>query len=278
MGGRLKTKRTYVIWNPVITRRNGSRVLQRLAIALHDEGCDVFRFAFNAQEEASDGIPILSKRDITSSLRENAVVVYPEVVAGNPLRIRNVVRWVLFYPGLNGGNFRYHKGDVIFAFMPQFFPGAPLLSPPWLDARLFYRDGRARDVDCCFVHKGGRWRIVPETKGLRVITMYDPPTREALADLLRSTRVLYSFDDCSSVLDEAQMCGAEVKVVTKDGFRDYESPHPRVVKEFPAQLEHFMDVTSQMNWQGELETRLQWRAWLNSLWLFGIKPMILKLV
>lgn len=271
-------KRPYLIWNPEISRRNGPRVLQLLAVSLKDAGCDVYRYVKpGLPKEVVDGVPAVSDDDLTDDFRQRAVVVYPEVIAGNPLRIQNVVRWILFYPGKNGGAFHYYEGDVLFSFQPQFYPGIPQLTPPWIDQKLFFDDGRPKTQNCCFVHKGGRWRDVPETEGLPVITMQYPATREGLAELLRSTHTLYSFDDCSSVMDEAQLCGTLVKVVTREGFREYESPFQQAVRDFPTQLKYFIEVTSDMDWKGPLETRFQWKAKLNSVWLFLVKPCLLFL-
>lgn len=273
------SNRPYLIWCPNVTRQNGPRVMMKLAVALKRAGCEVYRYVRQGTpKNAVDGIPILSDDGLTAAFRARAVVVYPEVIAGNPLRIQNVVRWVLFYPGRNGGAYKYYRGDAVFTFMPEFYRGAPQLTPPWLDDGLFFDDGRAKEFDCCFVHKGGRWRDVPETRGLRVITMKDPSTREELAELLRSIRVLYSFDNCSSVLDEAELCGAEVKIVESTGFSNYASRHSQIVREFPQQLEEFLRITSTMDWKGPLEGRLQLRAKLNSIWLFVIKPVLSRFI
>lgn len=267
------TNRTYIIWCPSLTRSNGTRVLLRLAAELKAVGCRVFRYA-HVRGGVADGVDCITDSELTREIREQAIVVYPEVVAGNPLRIRNVVRWVLYYPGRNGGCCNFHRGDKVFSFLPRFFPGAPVLTTPWLDESLFYDDGRERSLDCLFVHKGGKWKHVPELEDLQEINMRFPETRKGLAELLRSTRTLYSFDDCSSVLDEACLCGAKVLLVRKEGFEPYYSHHSQVVQEFPSQLRFFVKETSQMDWRGPLEGRLQFRAKINSIWLFVLLPIV----
>lgn len=41
-------------------------------------------------------------------------VVYPEIVAKNPMKAKNVIRWFLHYPGFHTGKINYAKRRVIF--------------------------------------------------------------------------------------------------------------------------------------------------------------------
>ena len=103
------------------------------------------------------------------------------------------------------------------------------------------------------MHKGGKWKDVPELKGAVEINMHFPKTRQELAHLLQTTEILYSYDDCSALLDEAYFCGAKVKLITKDGFKDY-SPEtffdPALLDE---QLKTFFEITQKMDYKGEIE-------------------------
>lgn len=52
----------------------------------------------------------------------NAVVVYPEVVNGNPLNAKNVARWLLHDPGFHTGKINFSKGEVQFRYSDYFDP------------------------------------------------------------------------------------------------------------------------------------------------------------
>ena len=238
----------YIIASPPLSKSTGVKVLHLLYVHLQRRGERVslldtgFRIpGFNYVSE------------ITDAIKENAIIVYPEIVPGNPLEIKNVVRYVLNYPGLLGGNKEYHPSEFIITHHPIFYPDAFKLTIPWIDKALFFDDNSAKTQDCCFVYKGGRFREFPEAEGTVEINMSYPETKEELANLLRTTKTLYSFDDCSSILGEAQLCGAEVKIVTKDGFKDFVSDYEELIADFEEKMEAFITLTQQMNYTGPIE-------------------------
>jgi len=214
---------------------------------------------------------------LTHDLQENAIVVYPEIVAGNPLRVRNVARLVLFYPGKNGGMKKYHHSELLFAYLPEFLPGADVLTIPWIDKALFNNPGYERTQDYCFVYKGGRWKDPPELRGLPTITMAWPETREKLADLLKHTRTLFSFDANSAIICEALACGANVSIVTKNGYSEPPpSIYTQIVQDFPKQFENFIKRTQNNNYKGPIQSRYLFTYWAYAVWRYWIKPLFIK--
>ena len=215
-------------------------------------------------------IPVLESLD--DNLRRNAIAVYPEIIAGNPLRVQNVARLVLFYPGRNGGTHHYHKSEMIFSYLPEFLPGADVLTIPWINTNLFYNPRHPKTQDYCFVYKGGRWRKIPELEGLPAITMKWPSTREELADILRHTRTLYSFDNKSAVLEEALQCGAKVMLVTPTGYEEYKSYYSNVTANFPKQFHNFVQRTQSSNYTDRIQSKYLFLYWAYAVWRYWIKP------
>ena len=60
-------------------------------------------------------LPIARTNDI-----RDAIVIYPEITFGNPLRAKNVVRWLLNKPGRMDGPIEFGNKDLIFYYHEQF--------------------------------------------------------------------------------------------------------------------------------------------------------------
>ncbi len=266
-------KKPYIFYFTRFTRSNGIRVMMILSEKLIEAGYTVLYYVPDKTNWPSH-IPTLDV--VTKELRDKAIAVYPEIVAGNPLRVRNVARLVLFYPGVNGGMKKYHHGEMIFTYRPEFFPNADVLTIPWIDKQLFNNPGYERTQDCCFVYKGGRWRDPPELRKLKTITMDWPDTREKLADLLKHTRTLYSFDSLSAVLYEAIACGVNVKVVTEDGYSEFPDDYEQTIKHFPEQFVNFITCTQSSDYKGRIQTRYLFIYWVYAVWRYWVKPLFAK--
>lgn len=206
----------YVIYTPKYCASNGVRVLFKLADELIKRGNNVYLFS-----EPSQGKDYKYINKLTKQLKNNAVIVYPEIVFGNPLGAKKVVRYILYYPGVNGGDTKFDENEMLFTFNSEYYKNADLLSISTMDTSLFYCDETSKDINCYFINKGGKWKEIPEFKDFVEINMFYPATRDELAKLLRRTKTLYSYDRHTLLAEEAHACGCEVKYVTEDGFENF---------------------------------------------------------
>ncbi len=257
-------KKKYIIYAPSYTKSNGIRVLYALAEILQTQGFDVFMYALASREKSN--LRFISS--VTRDMRKNDIVIYPEIVPGNPLSFQNVVRYVLYFPGKLGGDSRYDAYEQIFTFDKRYYANAPVLTINNIDSSLFHVDPSVtKDRDCYFVYKGGKWKEVDELKNLQQINMQEPASRAELARLLQRTKTLYSYDHFSLLLDEAVACGCTVKLITQDGFADYKtSVQPNQGKYDPNQLQFFITKTQNMNYTGNIRQipfSQQWQHCIN---------------
>lgn len=240
-------KRRYIIFAPPLCRNNGVRALYTLYSSLRDAGCEAFIFCPERQEA-----PYQYMLSFDRETRENDIMVYPEVISGNPLRFRHVVRYVLYYPGRLGGEASFFPAEKIFTWDNAYID-APAIRFPYIDRALFYDAHLPKTQNCYFVHKGGRWRDIPDMENMVEINMQFPETREELARLLQTTDTLYSFDVKSALNLEASLCGARVKIVRENDIVDYQRDIMDDASTLRAQLAAFICQTQAFRYEGELE-------------------------
>jgi hypothetical protein len=216
----------FLIWAfPYTHRSSGIRALYRLCHHLNVSGYPTAVIA-EPGEPLPDWNCFLYDGDVSGS-----VVVYPEVVSGNPLRADRVVRWVLNTPGLLGGDPTHADSELVFVYdLQRLSEVNGAISEPigperelWMglvDPSVIYPAPHAkRDIDCSFTYKGAELaRTIPlpdvgEIQPLESLTS----DLSSLGRVLRRTRTLYSYDHYSNVLREAVISGCEVRVPDETG-------------------------------------------------------------
>lgn len=164
-------------------------------------------------------------------IHHSDIVIYPEVVNGNPLSARRVVRWVLHEPGRLGGPTSYAKNEVVFVYDWQKMPYARkatarviddqhVLWTGLIDPAYIRNNGTVRrDLILSFGHKGAELQTrFPLDPALGAIRLEDvTPSYQALGEVLRRARCLYSYDHYSNLLREAVLCGCEVRTIDAAG-------------------------------------------------------------
>ena len=218
----------FLIVAPSFTHKSaGVRALYRLSYHLNTAGYSAAMAPMGKRIDVLPDWPVA----VHDGPAGDSIVIYPEVVSGNPLKAEKVVRWTLNTPGLIGGDTFYSDEEMVFVCNPMQlatvskFVSKPLtssrvLSVGLIDPAYIYPDpGVEKTLDCFFTHKGAairaRWPL-PNEASLQSIEEVTP-TMASLGDVLRRTRTLYSYDHKSTILKEAVICGCRVLVVHEDG-------------------------------------------------------------
>jgi O-antigen biosynthesis protein len=212
----------YLIVSPGYAQNSaGIRALHYLCHFLNEEGLARASMS-TALVNPGLNTPIF---DRTSFKDEQTIVIYPEVVSGNPVGSSRVVRYVMNKPGyLGGGDTTYPDTDFVWVYSATFLPWAreatkqeiiPALHIPTIDPELFKDDGRERKG---IVFYRGRKRgdiSVPDwLEGATEITGVIPPSRQAVADLLKGAELFVSFV-MSALGGEASLCGTPALMLDK---------------------------------------------------------------
>lgn len=223
----------YIIAAPPYTQRSaGIKVLYELQKWLIRYGKDAIILNFT----------------VPFQIEEDDIVVYPEIVSGNPLKAKRVVRYILNHPGRLGGDKEYDKSEILVAYdwvLGQYSNGVVLRTP--CIEEFFTDRGYERTIDCFFVGKSVNTNH-PVTKDCVEITYQWPAKRRELAELLNRTRNFYTYDQRTALISEAALCGCKVKdiidnEISDNQILDYD------LDLFKNQLEQFI----QMTWYPEID-------------------------
>jgi len=164
-----------------------------------------------------------------ADLRADPIVVYPEVVLGNPLGARKVVRWLLYKPGLRNP-YRFGPDEMFFAAseacdLPEVTGGAPRLflwkrNPVYENRKLPGRAGA-----CYIDRKGDAKPRIPETAGAIRI---DGMSHAEIAEVFNRCDTFYSYDEATMYSLYAALCGCLSIVVPGrfTGHDDYVAQRP----------------------------------------------------
>lgn len=221
--------RPYYLLAPAYRRSSaGIRVMHMLCHLLNRCGQDAWMFPTETN-------PMWHTPLLNDALRKQhldagrqPIVIYPEVVRGNPAGAQSVVRYLLNVPGLLGGDASFADTDLIFAYGKSLLPAGlgddHIMFMPPIDTSLFNNHDNPLDQR----RKG--WLIYPgrHTEALRlhpqlaakctVITNQWPASPKEMAELFRRSERVYCFSSTSIAL-EAMLCGCPA-VVLKSPFFD----------------------------------------------------------
>lgn len=147
------------------------------------------------------------------------ITVYPETIGGNPYNSPFVVRYVLNYPGLLGGDKKYDPNEFCITYSKKLEKSINnsrmTLFIPTSDPGIFNNDKEEHRKGTCFYaakyqdyHHG---KLLPITNNSIEITRGKPnsQTPQQIADILRKSEVFYCYENSALVI-EAILCGCPV--------------------------------------------------------------------
>lgn len=143
------------------------------------------------------------------------VVLYPEIIPGNPLEAKHVVRYFLNGDGvLTGVKTGYKDTDYILTWSRKFFRHANGLLAKSIRSKFMHdvnaTDFGQRTLDLTYFGKGAKYADCFRINGSILLSSVWPQSKEELAILLRNTRYLFCWDNLTALNSDAVFCGAKV--------------------------------------------------------------------
>ena len=168
--------------------------------------------------------PTLNVPQADPAMVADAIVMYPEVVVGNPLNATRVLRWFLNKPGAFGHNHGFGRDDLVFVYQEAFADGIPgvdaanILRVRWLRHDVYVnRNLPGRTGNCRLIRKGtpaGPTAIPPEDAAI----LLDGMSHIDMAQVFNRTNLMLCHDPYTMYVYYAALCGCVPVVLPQPGL------------------------------------------------------------
>ncbi len=202
----------FIIATPGFVPSSGGIIaLHNLARIIHEFNIPCKIFDFSGNKLPNDIFDIYATE---YDINDSTVVVYPEIVPGNPLKAKHVVRWILCELGIHCAANIYStwdQNDFVYHYS-TFDPNKNvnsynLLSPLCIDSKLRNQE-KVRDGYCHIIRKGHKFHqsleyIHPNDS----LFLADELSQEMLIYIFNTKKYLISYDPYSYISTMAALCG-----------------------------------------------------------------------
>lgn len=193
------------------------------------------KWCHQLRERGVDAVMAYAKRfnpewrtpEWNGTLRRHDVVVYPEVVNGNPYGAKAVFRYILFPRRVDN----VAKTDRFFIYSKRFlkesgdifkksFTEEQVFFIPFFRTELFNHDNLPEERDIILTYKC----TLKDCDHQVLITDTWPPSQEELAALYKRAKYLVSNDRYTAITLEAQLCGCPTVVLQHEDSHELDFP------------------------------------------------------
>lgn len=152
------------------------------------------------------------------------IVIYPEIINGNPLMAKNVVRWVLNKVGVIGGSKdTWSEKDKVFYYSRQFCEDKNKCNILFcFDSRIdyFYSEETVKDIDnVVLFYKGRNYSIDtnrhPKNSIILDMHLHSMPM---VKDILSRAKNFFTYDTDTYYSVIAMLCGCNSFVMKRDAL------------------------------------------------------------
>lgn len=201
--------KNYVIFTPSLKENSGGvLVLHTLGRRLQEKGCKVYMFC----EHTFDDLNVITQSEF-DKINDECIVIYPEIYGGNPLKAKNVVRWILFHCGR-----KWDKNDMVYLLWDFFSINNSVRVDGYLrviDFKLdFFKNfEKERTINSYMVRKGKRIHNEFNKHSEDSVCTDGNIDHETLRDIYNKTNNFVCYDDATYHSVIAALCGADSIVI-----------------------------------------------------------------
>lgn len=211
----------FVIWTPAYQSNSaGITVLHRLCERLIHCGYQAC--------VTSPGNPEWNEPLFDGELQDDDYVVYPEIIRGNPMQAKRVIRYMLWYPWHHFGNDRIPKYELVIPYAKFLLPHTQANTDYPIDENYILELGISdpalfspepsieKTLTTYWVSKCDPLTVARFPMPKEALQINHGINRRTYIHLLKQTKTYFTFDMNSSVSIEASLCGADCYLITAD--------------------------------------------------------------
>ncbi len=162
--------------------------------------------------------PVADYKDL-----ENAIVIYAEIVEGNPLQAKNVVRWLLHKPGFHSQKIKFGINELYFFYLKAYTENLSfvvdeenlLFLPNNREETYHQTNFRERKGSCYILRKGKGREIIHDLSNSILI---DGKSHQEIAKIFNEVTYCISYDTYTMYSMYAAMCGCISVVIPENNI------------------------------------------------------------
>ncbi|MBQ4849016.1 hypothetical protein [Pseudoalteromonas sp. MMG012] len=210
----------YIIFAPSYDENVGGSIsMHRLCHLINEKGAEAYLWhdgKSNFNKCSSFNTP-----EIFTDKVNDYIVVYMDVVSGNPISCPHVVRWFLNKPGFFSGKISYGVSELYFRFQDTFshekLPSEKLYVAYFVKHYYSKKNHENREGSCYMMRKGRGREIVHDVADSVLI---DGLSHEETAMVFNKSKYFYCYDLYSAYSSFAAMCGCIPIVIPEEGLSE----------------------------------------------------------
>lgn len=168
--------------------------------------------------------PIVRLDELKNS-EEGWVAIYPEVISGNPLNAKHVVRWFLHHPGFHNKNFFYGVDELYFKYHSGInIPTSLKASASELELRIVHYPLELYNLVGVSENRVGSAYSIRKGIGKKIVhdlgdsILIDGKSHQEISEIFKRVKVFYSYDPYTAYSTFAVLCGCDSVVVPDAGI------------------------------------------------------------
>lgn len=184
-----------------------------------------FRFGRSFKTNPAFNTPIL--RHFDKKRTDEWIVVYADVITGNPFRAKNIVRWFLHQPGYFSKIVCYGRGELYYKYssnIKDFFIDGSKTSQNLLEI-WHYLTEYYNTKDVAYQREGVAYcvrkgRNKPRGDLPEDAINIDGLSHQQISDIFKKIQTFISYDDYTAYSKFALMCGCDSVVIPSQGITE----------------------------------------------------------